>query len=123
MRIYLQLEHHCAVVWMYCSGHTTVTRLWQALQLPTLPQDTVAWDYWTFTWWLSGQQEPTLPKSRSTRETVPCGSSPPPMTGRTWSSITPIPLPQGWHSSDFYSDFQNFPRGITSIYLQWKLAG
>lgn len=54
MPIYLQLGHQRAVVWLYCSGCTTVT-----------PQDVVAGTlnfHYQGAFW---PQEPTLPEAES----------------------------------------------------------
>lgn len=50
------------------------------------------------------------------RQKVSCRTSSQSVTGIACSSNTPIPLAQGWCSSDFYSDIQDFPRGLTSIH-------
>lgn len=60
---------------------------------------------------LSGPRSP-----HCLRQKVPCRSSSQSVTGRACSSNTPVTLAQGWCSSDFYSDIQDFPRGLTSIH-------
>ena len=92
------------LLWLYHSNQTmagTVTPSWCGGRGP----------------WTSTTRGLSGPSSRHCRrQRVPCRSSSQSRTGRTCYSNTPVPLAQGWCSSDFYSDIQDLLRGLTSIH-------